>query len=670
MRHSPSRAIAVLLILLLTEVVLTGRPAAAATGDIGYEGPSYAGATAGSHPSASKPESKLWWNDGIWWADMVDAVSGRHRIFRLNLSTQTWSNTGVNLDDRAGARSDTLWDGAHLYVASHVFTTSPSSGKPSRLYRYSYALATKTYSLDSGFPVSINNYATETLVIDKDSAGKLWATWVQNNQVYVNRTTTDDRTWATPFVLPVSGVSVAKDDISSVVAMNDDTIGVMWSNQNDSKVYFAVHVDGTSDTTWQTSRTALIGPKSADDHINLKTVHADRSGRVYAAVKTSFTTSSAPLIMLLVRDPATGNWDNHVVARVSDSHTRPIVLINEENRTIHVFATGPQPPSTSGQSGGSIYKKTSAMDSISFPLGYGTPVIRDADAPEQNDVTSTKQNLNSTTGMVVLATNGTTRRYWHAYESFGPAPPPPDPPGPPVASFTATPTSGVAPLAVQFTDMSTGGTPTSWQWSFGDGATSTQPSPLHTYTAGGSFDVSLTVSNGAGSSTSTVPAMIQTVSPPPPNGSSTFAPVADAYVKSDLAGSNFGSKTFVRVAAGTSTARSYLKFDVSGLNATVVSARLRLHVADGSTNGGAVYLIGDTTWQENTITWANAPPITGTPSGAIGPVPTVGAWVETDITGAVNGNGTVTLAISDGVANGANYDSRETANDPQLIIGS
>ena len=36
-------------------------------------------------------------------------------------------------------------------------------------------------------------------------------------------------------------------------------------------------------------------------------------------------------------------------------------------------------------------------------------------------------------------------------------------PTPPVAGFTGTPTSGVVPLVVQFTDQSTNG-PTSWQW--------------------------------------------------------------------------------------------------------------------------------------------------------------------------------------------------------------
>jgi PKD repeat protein len=68
---------------------------------------------------------------------------------------------------------------------------------------------------------------------------------------------------------------------------------------------------------------------------------------------------------------------------------------------------------------------------------------------------------------------------------------------PPVANFTGNPTSGVAPLAVAFTDTSTN-TPTSWSWAFGDGGTSTAQNPSHTYAAG-TYTVSLTATNAYGS---------------------------------------------------------------------------------------------------------------------------------------------------------------------------
>ena len=152
--------------------------AIAAPGDFGYEDQSISGT---SDPTGTKrSESVLWWNDGSWWADMWDTASQHFHIFRLNVSTQTWLDTGTTLDPRANSHADVLWDGSHLYVASHLTIPDEQpavSGYPSYLYRYTYHSATKTYSVDAGFPVQINNFKTETLVIDKDSTGTLWATW-------------------------------------------------------------------------------------------------------------------------------------------------------------------------------------------------------------------------------------------------------------------------------------------------------------------------------------------------------------------------------------------------------------------------------------------------------------------------------------------------------------
>jgi PKD repeat protein len=68
----------------------------------------------------------------------------------------------------------------------------------------------------------------------------------------------------------------------------------------------------------------------------------------------------------------------------------------------------------------------------------------------------------------------------------------------PVAAFSASKTTGNAPLTVSFTDKSTG-TPTSWKWSFGDGTYSTQKNPVHKYSKAGNYTVSLIVKNAADS---------------------------------------------------------------------------------------------------------------------------------------------------------------------------
>jgi PKD repeat protein len=71
------------------------------------------------------------------------------------------------------------------------------------------------------------------------------------------------------------------------------------------------------------------------------------------------------------------------------------------------------------------------------------------------------------------------------------------------ADFTGNPVSGPFPLSVAFTDATIGGTPLTYLWDFGDGQTSTLPSPAHVYASAGVYTVSLTVTDAVGSNTET-----------------------------------------------------------------------------------------------------------------------------------------------------------------------
>lgn len=485
--------------------------ARAATGDVGTMDQSFTGVT--NPPTSDKPQSKLWYNDGSWWATMFDSGSLTWHIFRLDRASHTWVDTGVRVDDRPQTLSDALWDGNKLYIASQWVTVSTNdapkvsvSNRPARLYRYSYVAASMSYVLDTGFPVAINNNSSESLTIDEDSTGRIWATWTQvsgsstagyTSAVYVNSSATG-QVWGTPTVLPVAGTTAGPDDISSVVAYGRSKVGVMWTNQLDDTVYWAWRADGQPLTNW-TAGIAVRGTKQADDHLDLKTIQADDAGRVVAAVKTSLdelpgAPSSSPQINLLVFKPATGAWSSTTVGTVADCHTRPIVVLDQENSEVHVFATAPSAAgcSYSGQPG-TIYEKVAPLSNPTFAAGRGTPVIRDAASANMNNATSTKQSVSSATGLVVLASNTSTKRYWHADLTVR---------GPlvvPVAGFTASTTSGNAPLTVSFTDTSTNG-PTSWSWNFGNGSTSTLQNPTTTYSTAGTYTVTMTASNAAGTS--------------------------------------------------------------------------------------------------------------------------------------------------------------------------
>ncbi len=81
----------------------------------------------------------------------------------------------------------------------------------------------------------------------------------------------------------------------------------------------------------------------------------------------------------------------------------------------------------------------------------------------------------------------------------------------PTAGFTASPTTGAAPLQVTFTDQSSDAD--TWFWDFDDGTSDTVSSPVHTFLSAGTYRVMQVVSNVCGVDSVT---KIITVTPPPP----------------------------------------------------------------------------------------------------------------------------------------------------------
>jgi len=587
--------------------------------DVGYPGIIY-GSGANSTPTGEKPESKLWWNDGRWWGAMFSQDAGGYRAFWLNLSNQTWVDSGTALGNRNGDKVDVLWDqgSQKLYMVSHVFSTSasPTTSNWAQLFRYSYNSSTKTYSLDAGFPVDVSRGRAEAVVLEKDSTGRLWVTYVESNKVMINHSLSNDLTWGDPFQLPGSG-TVNSDDISSVIAFGGNKIGVVWSNQNTDAYYLAIHNDGAPPNAW-TIETGIQGNNLVDDHINLAT---DTQGRIYLAGKTSLTGDN-PLVVLDVRGPS-GGWSRYVYGMDADGHTRPIVLTDTQNQKLYMFATSPE-------SSGAIYMKSADIGNIQFVPGKGQPFISSSTTTSINNATSTKQSLNNTTGLVVLASNSSQRRYYHNYMPLGGGGGTPTP-TPTTTTPTPTPTT-VTP------------TPTT---------TTTTPTPT---------TVTPTPTTVTPTPTTTTPTPTQ-----PPGAQLVFSPAHDTHVKTDRPTSNYGSEPYVRVRLTDSVDYdSYFKFNVSGTGGSVQSAILRLYSYDGGPDGGTLYttsnnyLNSSTPWTESGLTWNNAPGL-GTPLYSVGVVPD-NSWAAWDVTSVITGDGTYSFALSNFNSNSVFYYSKEAAS--------
>ena len=380
----------------------SGRPAAAAPasvdGPVTYPGFGYGVAV--TSPTKDKPQSKLWFQDGAWWALMVTPAAEQVHVFELQ-DNHAWRDTGAVVDERQLSTADALWDGERLHIATRTRESEV------RYVRLSYSPQTRSYEVEPGFPVVLDDAGANSVAIAKDSTGVLWATFVQDDRLLVTHSDgPDGRRWVAPFNPAGSAGLATEDDISSIDSF-DGRIGVMWSNQRTGAFSFLSHEDGAPDDQWSPLETPVQGEAMSDGHVTLV---AAEDGTLYAGVKTSLddleaSPLTAPLVMVLERSPR-GTWTPHVAGTVGDDMTRPELVLDEEQRLLHLFYATPS-------GGGRIFGKSSTLDGMRWAPGLGTAYMS-TPGGALNNVTSTKQAIDSTSGLVLLASDAVAHRYAHA----------------------------------------------------------------------------------------------------------------------------------------------------------------------------------------------------------------------------------------------------------------
>ena len=177
-----------------------------------------------------------------------------------------------------------------------------------------------------------------------------------------------------------------------------------------------------------------------------------------------------------------------------------------------------------------------------------------------------------------------------------------------ISAFSATPLLGVSPLAVDFTDASTGNIATH-SWDFGDGATSSEVSPTHSYVSAGTYTVSLTVSGPGGSDTHTQTDYI-TVSDPTVSitvsfqeGVEGYTGAKDTWLSAYLPSLNNGSDNEITI-DGRPDYSALLYWDLSNIpqSSTVSSVEITVSVTNSSGQQYQLFEL-NRNWEEQEATW-------------------------------------------------------------------
>ena len=242
---------------------------------------------------------------------------------------------------------------------------------------------------------------------------------------------------------------------------------------------------------------------------------------------------------------------------------------------------------------------------------------------------------------------------------------------PPVAvDDTATTVAGVAvsvPVLVNDTDPESNPLTVQAVTQGANGAVALSGTQAVTYTPSSGFSgtdtFTYTVSDGNATDTGLV-----TVTVTPATNEVTVSPTDDSYVATTTPGANFGSAADLRADTSPDT-RSYLKFNVSGLTQPVTKAILRLSAITSHSTGITVNDVNDDSWQQATLTYANAPAVSPTIAASSGPL-TAGSYVDIDVTSLISGNGTHSLALLPKNSTALRISSKESFAPPLLVVST
>ncbi len=237
----------------------------------------------------------------------------------------------------------------------------------------------------------------------------------------------------------------------------------------------------------------------------------------------------------------------------------------------------------------------------------------------------------------------------------------------PVAAFTYTENF----LNVIFNDASSDsdGSIVSWLWDFGDGNSSSQENPNHSYGASGTYNVQLTVTDDQGaqdtdSESITVAEQSSGGTVELQQGLNSYSGAQDTYVAEGLSSANYGSSSAIladRDDGSRDELISLLKWDVSSIpaGATVTEATITLYVFN-ATNNKYNFWDFEQSWAESSATWSNTNPENnrGANIGSFTPTSTGTKVITLD----ADGRAMIERWINGGANDGISIESAGTRN--------
>ena len=282
-----------------------------------------------AHPTADKPQSKVWYAADRWWA-LLPRSAGPSLWERTEDGWTEHSDITEALRGLPG-RADVWFEGdTATAVAVKALNKSNPTMTVFQLKRIADADPPRwTPRVLAELAPSQTAALIETATITHDSAGRWWVAAVADTAVCVWHGAADGASWTGPIVL---AEGLHDDDICVVTPLPDEAVGVLWSNQNTDTIALRAHPDGATPETWGPEEIAAAGGLTADDHLN---TCLTPDGTLWVATKNSLDATDEPQFVLRkrTRDGVWSNWP-YGIRHESTRPSRPIVVASTDGTTL------------------------------------------------------------------------------------------------------------------------------------------------------------------------------------------------------------------------------------------------------------------------------------------------------------------------------------------------
>lgn len=340
------------------------------------------GSIAISSDTAQKPQSKLWYDQGTWWAALPQN-DGVYLWRYANGRFAPQQTPGPLKGSKADSECDVALHGGKLFVldfqpkakerALHAFVPSEGAYRPLQ-----------------GYPVAVPYAgATATMTCDVDSKGTLWVAYVDEGGGVVVHCFSPEKPEA-GFSARQVLATVGRFDIAAIAAFQGH-VGVLWCHQKAHRLLFRAHRDGEPPNQWGPEEEVASARGVANDHINLAAGH---DGALWAVTKHQSGPNMPPVQFSLRRRNAEGKWDKAFpVIPPGQNRTRPVVVLDGEKPFAYVVYTDRVPKPWP------ILLRSVSLDD--GKLGEEQKVL--AADYDLNNATDLKTTVNKATGLMVLA---------------------------------------------------------------------------------------------------------------------------------------------------------------------------------------------------------------------------------------------------------------------------